>query len=106
MFIYLSEGGPGGGPITHMSCLSIYKRGYGRGFSLCDISTYKQVKFLGRILQHCCGNSFSFLKVHEYGSEKRKDHRSGSQTEVRVIILLLPLCSMAAAPPVCYALCK
>ena len=26
--------------------------------------------------------------------------------KVRFSTLLLPLCSMAAAPPVCYALCK
>ena len=26
------------------------------------ISTYKQGKFIDKILHHCCGNSFSFLK--------------------------------------------
>ena len=61
-----------------MSCLSVCLRGLGGyelsvclfegiwedfgEFSVCDISTYKQIKFLGKILQHCCGNSFSFLK--------------------------------------------
>ena len=54
------------------------------GFSVCGISTYKQVKFLDKTLQHCCGNSSSFLKwsgrgsgghwimVYEYGLEKKK----------------------------------
>ena len=32
-----------------------------RGVSVCGISTYKQVKFLDKILQHSCGNSFYFL---------------------------------------------
>ena len=39
------------------------KRGqWVQGISVCAISTYKQVKFLGKSLQHCCSNSFSFLK--------------------------------------------
>ena len=29
-----------------------------RGFSGSGISAYKQVKFLGKILHHCCGNCF------------------------------------------------
>ena len=34
----------------------------GIGSFQCGTSTYKQVKFLGKILEQCCGNSFSFLK--------------------------------------------
>ena len=82
------------------------------GFSVCGISTYKPVKFLGKILQHCCGNSFYFLKGSErgsggltkeghwimvyeygykYGYEKRKDHRTESQTEGNIQYFILPL---------------
>ena len=58
---------------------------------------------LVKILQHCCGNSFSFLKwfgrgsggpgehlimvyeyVYECGFEKRKDQRTESQTEGKI----------------------
>ena len=41
----------------------------GWGFSVCGSSTYRQVKFLGKILQHCYGNSFSFLKWSGGGQE-------------------------------------
>ena len=65
---------------------------------MCGISTYKQVKFLGKILQHCCGKFFfaqvawkggqwvqggHCIMVFEYeyghGYEKRKDYRTDSQ---------------------------
>ena len=46
----------------------------GWGFSMCGIFTYKQVKFLGKILQHCCGNSFSFLKWLGKGSGLQGGH--------------------------------
>ena len=84
-------------------CLSEGSLGGDWGFSVCGISTYKQVKFLGRILQHFCGNSFSFLKglkgglggpgglsegdwimVYEYGYEKRMDHITESEAEVKI----------------------
>ena len=38
--------------------------------------------------------------------KKEKDNRTDSQTEGKIQYFLLPLCSMAATPPVCYALCK
>ena len=41
-----------------------------------------------------------------YGFKKRKDQRIESHTEGKIQYLLLPLCSMAAAPLVCYALLK
>ena len=41
-----------------MSCLSDGDLGGVVGFSMCGIPTYKQVKFLGKILQHCCGKFF------------------------------------------------
>ena len=88
-----------------------FKRGFGSGkgsrrgwvFSVCGISIYKQVKFLGKILQHCCGTSFlsssglgegpgglrglskggHWIMVYEYGYEygyeKWKDQRTESQ---------------------------
>ena len=36
--------------------------GKGLRVSVCGISTQKEVKLPGKILQYCCGNSFSFLK--------------------------------------------
>ena len=33
-----------------------------------EVSTYKEVKILGKMMQHCCGNSFSFLKWSWRGS--------------------------------------
>ena len=38
------------------------KRGLGGVGGFQSVESYKQAKFLGKILQHCCGNSFSFLK--------------------------------------------
>ena len=43
---------------------------------------------------------------YEYGLKKRNDQRTESHTEGSIQYLVLPLCSMAAAPSVCYALCK
>ena len=86
-------------------------------FSVCGISTYKQVKFLGKILQHCNGNSFSFLKlsergvqgghwimVYDYGFKKERIRGLNHKQNERFSTLLLPLCSMAAAP-LCAMLC-
>ena len=47
-------------------------------FSVCGISTYKQVKFLGKILQHCCGNSFSFLKWSGRGQGSKWSVQEGT----------------------------
>ena len=80
----------------------------GLGFSVCGISTCWEVKFLGKILHHCCGNSF-FPQVvweegqgvqgdlskgghwimvyeygYEYGFEKRKDEGTESQTQGKI----------------------
>ena len=44
---------------------------------------------------------------YEYGFEKKERIRElNHRQKVRFSTLLLPLCSMAAAPHVCYALCK
>ena len=98
---------------------------------MCGISTYKQVKFLGKILQYCCGNSFSFLKLSgrevrgvqgvcpkedtgywsismdmSMDMKKEKITELNHRQKARFNTLLLPLCSLVAAPPVCYTLCE
>ena len=39
-------------------------------------------------------------------SKKERIRELNHTQKVRFSTLLLPLCSMATAPPVCYALCK
>ena len=63
---------------------------------MCGISTYKEVKFIGKILQHCCGNSFSFLKwsgkeAREFKGGKEWSTELNHRQKVRFSTLLLPV---------------